>query len=85
MSCLIRWPILTTNELKRVERMWNPEVRIDGDLATLWAPYDLHYGGEFSHCGIDAFQLVRGEDRRWRIVSVAYTRRTTGCSSAPEP
>ncbi len=67
-----------------VERMWDPEVRIDGDLATLWAPYDLHVGETFSHCGIDAFQLVRGDDHRWRIVSVAYTRRKDGCETAPE-
>ena len=67
-----------------IERMWDPEVRIDGDLATLWAPYDLHFGETFSHCGIDAFQLVRGDDDRWRIVSVAYTRRKDGCETAPE-
>ena len=24
------------------ERMWDPEVRIDGPVATLWAPYDFY-------------------------------------------
>ncbi len=65
-----------TEEL--LERMWDPEVRIDGPMATLWAPYDFHRGGEFSHCGVDAFQLALKEDG-WRIVSIIYTVRRTGC------
>ena len=60
------------------ERMWAPEVRVDGDLATLWAPYDFHLGSRFSHCGIDAFQLIR-RDGTWLITGLAYTVRTTGC------
>jgi hypothetical protein len=65
-----------------VERMWDPEVRIDGDIATLWAPYDFHIAGEFSHCGYDAFQLMR-RDGRWQITAIAYTVRTSGCEGAP--
>src|SRR5215218_3831877 len=26
------------------ERMWGPQVEIEGDMATLWAPYDFHLG-----------------------------------------
>ena len=66
------------------ERMWNPEVRVDGDLATLWAPYDFHLGDEFSHCGVNALQLVR-TDSQWRIVSIAYTVHREGCDHAPPP
>ena len=29
--------------------MWDPEVQVDGDIAALWAPYDFHIGGRFSH------------------------------------
>ena len=65
-----------------IERMWDPEVRIDGDLATLWAPYDFHLGERFSHCGIDAFQFVR-EGGDWKMISVTFTRRTTGCEERP--
>jgi uncharacterized protein YecT (DUF1311 family) len=63
------------------ERMWDAEVRIDGELATLWAPYDFHRGERFSHCGTDAFQFVR-EGGGWKLISVAYTVRTTGCETA---
>ncbi|HEX6037378.1 nuclear transport factor 2 family protein [Longimicrobium sp.] len=65
-----------------LERMWDAEVRIDGDLATLWAPYDFHRGAQFSHCGVDAFQLVRVEGA-WRIVSLSYTLQPEGCPPAP--
>ncbi|MEE8156311.1 MAG: nuclear transport factor 2 family protein [Phycisphaerales bacterium] len=66
------------------ERMWDPEVRIDGDLATLWAHYEFYMGDRFSHCGVDAFQLVR-VDGVWKIVSIAFTRRHEGCDDAPPP
>ncbi len=66
------------------EQMWDPEVRIDGDLATLWAPYEFYLGDRFSHCGVDAFQLVR-VDGSWKIVSIAFTRRHEGCDDAPPP
>jgi hypothetical protein len=63
------------------ERLRNTEVRIDGGLASVWTEYDFYAGSKFSHCGVDAFQLVRtgGE---WRIIALADTRRQTGC---PEP
>jgi cyanophycinase len=60
------------------ERMRDPEVRVDANLATLWAPYEFHLGGELSHCGIDAFQLARTAEG-WQILQIAYTRRTEGC------
>ena len=66
------------------ERMWDPEVRIDGDLATLWAHYEFYLGDRFSHCGVDAFQFVR-VDGSWKIVSIAFTRRHEGCDDAPPP
>jgi hypothetical protein len=73
---------IATNEATMVERMWDPEVRIDGDVATLWAPYDFHIDGEFSHCGYDGFHLVR-QNGRWLISAVTYTVRSTGCEAAP--
>ena len=54
------------------ERMWNPEVRIRGAIATIWTPYDFWTDGKFSHCGIDAFDLVK-TDEGWKIAGGAYT------------
>lgn len=60
------------------ERIYDPEVRVDGNLATVWVAYDFYRGEEFSHCGYDAFQLARtGEG--WKIIQVADTRRVSGC------
>ena len=54
------------------ERMWNPEVRIRGAIATVWTPYDFWSDGKFSHCGIDAFDLVK-TDEGWKIAGGTYT------------
>jgi hypothetical protein len=64
------------------ERMWNPEVRIDGPVAQLWAPYDFRVGARFSHCGHDSFQLVK-TDRGWVITGLIYTTRASPCSGPP--
>ncbi len=61
-----------------VERLREPEVRIEGPLATVWAGYDFYFGSKLSHCGTDAFQLLRTAEG-WKIVSLADTYRTEGC------
>jgi cyanophycinase len=60
------------------ERQREPEVRLDGNLATVWTYYDFFRGERFSHCGIDAFHLAR-MDGGWRVLQIAYTTRQTGC------
>ena len=60
------------------ERIYHPEVRIDGGLATVWVQYDFFLGERFSHCGVDAFQLARHADG-WKIVALADTRQQQGC------
>ncbi|MGH7477016.1 MAG: nuclear transport factor 2 family protein [Longimicrobiales bacterium] len=61
------------------ERLHDTEVRVDGDLATVWTGYHFFVDGEFSHCGVDAFQLVR-MPTGWQIVSIVDTRRREGCN-----
>lgn len=65
------------------ERTWDPVVMIDGHLATVWTPYAFFLGSEFSHCGVDTFQLFRGSDG-WKIFQIADTRRREGCDLPPE-
>lgn len=55
-----------------VERGFDGEVRISGPLATVWLPYDLYRDGEWSHCGVDVFTMIRVEGQ-WRIATLAYT------------
>jgi hypothetical protein len=61
-----------------IERIWNPEVHVEGPVAVLWTPYDLTNGSRFSHCGHAAFNLVLREGI-WRLLSETYTVRTTRC------
>lgn len=60
------------------ERIRFDAVRIDGELAIVWAPYRFYLGDQFSHCGADSFQLVRWEGR-WKIQYLADTRRRRNC------
>jgi Putative lumazine-binding len=56
------------------ERIHDPLVRIDHDLAVVWAPFEFFVGGKVDHCGTDLFNLVRTGDK-WIIASVADTGR----------
>ena len=60
------------------EEIWDEEVRIDGALATVWTPYRMIVDGTLSHCGVDAFQLLRTNEG-WKIIHIADTRRREGC------
>ena len=55
------------------ERMFDPEVRVSGDLAMVWTPYDFYVGEALSHCGADVFVMVREGDV-WRVTGLSWTR-----------
>ena len=61
------------------ERIHDPLVRIDNDLAVVWAPFDFLVDGKVDHCGTDLFNLVR-TDGKWLIASVADTGKK-GCAA----
>ena len=65
-----------------LERMWDPVVRIEGRVAMVWTPYDFHLNGEFSHCGIDVFTLLKGVEG-WQIASITYNVVREGCLPSP--
>ena len=62
------------------EPIRNPVVHIDGDLATVWAEYQVRRAGTVSHCGFDSFQLAR-LGGKWKILNVSDTFRQTGCGA----
>ncbi len=55
-----------------LERMNDPIVLIEGDVATVWAEYEFLKDGKLSHTGFDAFNLIRTDDG-WKITGGAYT------------
>jgi CubicO group peptidase (beta-lactamase class C family) len=66
----------TKGELK--EFMYQPEVRLFGDLATVVGRYGFYVDERFSHCGTNAFHLMRTADG-WKIVNAASTIEQERC------
>jgi hypothetical protein len=62
------------------EPIWDVKMNVDGNFASVWAQYALYVGKRFSHCGVDSFNLVKGEDGQWKIFHIADTRRKEGCN-----
>lgn len=62
------------------ERIHDPEVRIDHDLAVIWAPFNFFIDGKLDHCGRDLFNLNQ-TNGKWQIVALAATTRTDCATS----
>ncbi len=60
------------------ERALSMEIKIHQEIAMAWVPYELDIGGNFEHCGVDIFTLVKSNDG-WKIVTVAFTMEPDGC------
>jgi hypothetical protein len=56
------------------ERIHDPLIRIDNDLAVVWAPFEFLVDGKVDHCGTDLFNMVK-QDGNWTIASIADTGR----------
>jgi hypothetical protein len=57
------------------ERIHDPEVHIDHDLAVVWAPLKFYIDGKLDHCGRDLFNLNQNNGK-WQIVALTATTRT---------
>ena len=51
------------------ERIHDAVVHVDGDVATVWAPFEFLVDGKIDHCGRDIANLVR-IDGRWVIAAI---------------
>ncbi len=54
------------------------QINIDDALASVWTPYKFIYNGNFSHCGVNSFQLVK-LNNEWKIQYLIDTRRKNEC------
>jgi hypothetical protein len=61
-----------------VEKMQEPEVLIQGRVAILWAQYRFYRKGQFSHCGVDAFSLLKTATG-WKIAGLVFSKEIEGC------
>jgi hypothetical protein len=64
------------------ERFANERVLIDGPYAVAWVDYTFYLCDQKTHCGVDAFQMVR-RPAGWRIFGLADTRRRDNCPDLP--
>lgn len=61
------------------ERFTISEILVDGNMASVWVPYQFYYKGNFSHCGVNSFQLAK-INNEWKIQYIIDTRRKDNCT-----
>jgi hypothetical protein len=55
------------------ERIEFGAIQIDPLMATVWTPYSFYYKGQYSHKGVNSFQLVKLKEG-WKIQYLIDTR-----------
>lgn len=68
---------------KKTEDIWEEKllsyhIQIDGIMANVWTPYEFYFNNDFSHCGVNSFQLFF-DGKQWKIIYLIDTRRKQGC------
>ena len=61
-----------------VERLIDPHVHVEGNIAMIWSRYEVELDGRFLHCGVNHFDLIR-QDGRWRVLNLTWTQQTEHC------
>lgn len=61
------------------ERLLSFTIEASKGIAHVWTPYEFYVNNEFSHCGVNTFQLFN-DGSSWRIISIADTRNKEGCN-----
>ena len=60
------------------EKLIDPAVEIDGDIAMVWGQFVFTVDDKVHHCGVDHFDLIR-ENGAWKVLNVSWHSRTTDC------
>ena len=66
-----------------LEKLLSFDVKIDGNLASVWTPYEFYFNGNFSHCGANSFQLFNNNGK-WQITYLIDMRRRDDCKALKE-
>jgi len=66
-----------------LEKLGSFTIKIDGNLASVWIPYEFYFNGKFSHCGANSFQLFHNNGK-WEIIFLVDMRRREDCSALKE-
>jgi hypothetical protein len=60
------------------EKLTSWSIQVDRTMANAWVGYEFWINGNFSHCGINSFQMVNF-DGDWKIIYLIDTRGRDGC------
>lgn len=66
------------------ERIWDAKILRRGDMAVVWAPFDLKIDGKLSHCGFDSIDLVKAQGT-WKVAAFMYTHEPNACDELRHP
>jgi ketosteroid isomerase-like protein len=62
------------------EKLLSYSIQVDGVMANAWTEYEFWINGEFSHCGVNSFHMVK-LDGEWKISYLIDTRRRAACEA----
>lgn len=62
------------------EKIGSYTIHVDGNLASVWTPYEFYNNQKFSHCGANSFQLFNNNGN-WEIIYIVDTRRKSDCKA----
>lgn len=62
------------------EQIFEVRSNVFGNLATVWAPFTIHYKGELRGCGVNMFTLGKLEGE-WKIIAGIDTQADTPCET----
>ncbi|WP_322012388.1 hypothetical protein [Paraburkholderia sp. J12] len=60
------------------EQIYDPSIRIDHDIALVWAPYKVFIDGKLHHWGTNVITLLQQSDGRWLVAGHVDNSRTSG-------
>ncbi|WP_405206029.1 nuclear transport factor 2 family protein [Aquimarina sp. LLG6339-5] len=63
---------------KWLEKLLDFKIDADAHIAQIWTPYEFYVNDQFSHCGVNIFQLFN-DGNTWKIIAIADTRKKEGC------
>ncbi|WP_422090073.1 nuclear transport factor 2 family protein [Tenacibaculum ovolyticum] len=62
-----------------LEKLLSWDIKINGNLASVWTPYQFYLNGKLSHCGANSFQLFNNNGK-WEIIYIVDMRRRENCN-----
>ncbi|WP_064966496.1 hypothetical protein [Tenacibaculum ovolyticum] len=62
-----------------LEKLLSWDIKINGNLASVWTPYEFYLNGKLSHCGANSFQLFNNNGK-WEIIYLVDMRSRKNCN-----